>query len=345
MPAMRMAFVDLETTGATAAADRITEIGVVEVDAEGTREWSTLVNPQTHIPEFIQRLTGISNAMVAGAPSFGELAAGLRQRLDGCLFVAHNANFDYGFLKAEFARVGIDFRATVLCTVKLSRRLFPEHRKHNLDSLIERHGLRIGQRHRALGDAQAIAQFWQCVLRDVDAERREAVVRELTARPRLPPHLGDDEIEALPAGPGVYLFYGENDQPLYVGRSKTLRKRVLAHFATEKPAELAQQVRRIDYIEIAGELDVLLTEARMIRQLKPTMNPPSKRKDELANWPFAGPALLREGDVLHVFDAWCHLGTVRADTELHAVPANGTPHFDRNVYQILRKRVAQMTPL
>lgn len=345
MPAMRMAFVDLETTGATAAVDRITEIGVVEIDAEGTREWSTLVNPQTRIPEFIQRLTGISNAMVAGAPSFGELAAELRHRLDGCLFVAHNASFDYGFLKAEFARAGIDFRATVLCTVKLSRRLFPEHRKHNLDSLIERHGLRVGQRHRALGDAQAIAQFWQCVLRDVDAERRDAAVRELTARPRLPPHLADDDIEALPVGPGIYLFYGEDDQLLYVGRSKTLRKRVLAHFATDKPAELAQQVRRIGYVEIAGELEALLTEARMIRQLQPVMNPPSKRNDDLANWPFAGPVLLREGDALHVFDAWRHLGTARSDTELHAIVANGESNFDRNVYQILRKRLSQMTPL
>lgn len=202
MPAMRMAFVDLETTGAKVAADRITEIGIVEIDDEGTHEWSTLVNPQTRIPEFIQRLTGISNAMVAGAPSFAELAAELRQRLEGCLFVAHNASFDYGFLKAEFSRAGIDFRATVLCTVKLSRRLFPEHRKHNLDSLIERHGLCVAQRHRALGDAQAIAQFWQFVLRDVDAERREAVVRELTARPATPSHLSDaTEVAASPMAP------------------------------------------------------------------------------------------------------------------------------------------------
>ena len=106
MPAMRMAFVDLETTGATATADRITEIGVVELDDDGAREWSSLVNPEARIPEFIERLTGISNGMVASAPTFAELAGDLAARLDGQLFVAHNARFDYSFLKAEFARVG-----------------------------------------------------------------------------------------------------------------------------------------------------------------------------------------------------------------------------------------------
>ena len=121
-----------------------------------------------------------------------------------------------------------------MCTVKLSRRLFPEHRKHNLDSLIERHGLQVGQRHRALGDARAIAQFWQGPVQAVrNAEVLAAAVKALTARPSIPAHLGGDDLDALPAGPGVYLFYGENDLPLYVGKSKTLKKRILAHFAAD----------------------------------------------------------------------------------------------------------------
>lgn len=125
-----MVFVDLETTGSTGTVDRITEIGIVEIHEDGeVREWSSLVNPQTSIPGFIQSLTGITNDMVAGAPTFAELADEVLSRLHGRLFVAHNARFDYGFLKSEFKRLGLDFKAPVLCTVKLSRRLFPQHSK------------------------------------------------------------------------------------------------------------------------------------------------------------------------------------------------------------------------
>src|SRR3989338_3148340 len=165
-----LAFVDLETTGATATADRITEIGIVEVDENGVREWSCLVNPGTSISGFIERLTGISNAMVADAPPFADVAAEVKQRLAGRLFIAHNVRFDYGFLKNDFKRAGHDFRATVLCTVKLSRKLYPQHAKHNLDSLIERHGLAVSSRHRALGDARLIHQFWNRVQREVAPE-------------------------------------------------------------------------------------------------------------------------------------------------------------------------------
>jgi len=152
-----LAIVDLETTGAHASWDRVTEIAVVEVDGgEISSEWSTLVNPGTSIPPAIQALTGITNDMVAGAPAFEELAASLYERLEGRVFVAHNARFDYGFLRQEFERAGLKFQARTLCTVKLSRRLYPEHPRHNLDSLIARHNLACRARHRAMGDAQAV---------------------------------------------------------------------------------------------------------------------------------------------------------------------------------------------
>lgn len=118
------------------------------------REWSTLVDPEIAIPGFIQTLTGISDDMVRDAPTFAEVAEEVLQRLQGRLFIAHNARFDYGFLKSEFSRAGHEFRSAVLCTVKSSRKLFPEHRKHNLDALIERHGLSANGRHRALADAK-----------------------------------------------------------------------------------------------------------------------------------------------------------------------------------------------
>jgi hypothetical protein len=122
-----IAFVDLETTGTTSTGDRITEIGIVRVaDGEFVDEWSTLVNPERSIPEDIRVLTGISNEMVRGAPTFCELRREVHERLEGHVFVAHNARFDYGFLKNEFRRVEMKYAADVLCTVRLSRKLYPE---------------------------------------------------------------------------------------------------------------------------------------------------------------------------------------------------------------------------
>ncbi len=288
-----LAFVDLETTGATATIDRITEIGIVEVDADGSvREWQQLVNPETRISPFIENLTGISNAMVADAPRFAEVAAETLKRLEGRLFIAHNARFDYGFLKNEFKRAGMDFRAPVLCTVKLSRTLYPEYTRHNLDTLIERHGLQAAARHRALADAQLIHQFWQKIHVDRSSEQIDAALRQLNARPSLPPHLDASLIDDLPEGPGVYLFYGDpgvnGDILLYVGKAKDIRKRVLSHFAADhssaKEMALSQQVRRIDWIETAGEIGALLKEAALVKGLQPTNNRQLRRNDEACTW-------------------------------------------------------------
>ena len=284
-----LAFVDLETTGATATSDRITEIGIVEVDADGTvREWQQLVNPGTRIPPFIEQLTGISNDMVTAAPPFSAIFGEILRRLEGRLFIAHNARFDYGFLKNEFKRLGITFRAPVLCTVKLSRALFPEHRRHNLDSLIERHGLAAEGRHRALADAQLIHQFWQKIHVDRSAEAIEAALQAQNARPNLPPQLDPGIVDELPDTPGVYLFYGENNLPLYVSKAKDIRQRVLAHFAgshaSAREMLLAQQVRRIDWSETAGEIGALLMEAMLVKQLQPSANRQPGTNEDLCTW-------------------------------------------------------------
>lgn len=291
-----LAFIDLETTGATATSDRITEIGIVEVDADGSvREWQQLVNPGTRIPPFIEQLTGISNEMVADAPPFAAIAAETMQRLEGRLFIAHNARFDYGFLKNEFKRLGITFRASVLCTVKLSRTLFPEHRRHNLDSLIERHELHADARHRALADAQLIFQFWQKIHADRSIADIDAALQAQNAHPSLPPHLDASILEDLPEGPGVYLFYGENNLPLYIGKARDIRQRVLSHFAGDhssaKEMALAQQVRRIDWIETAGEIGALLRESALVKQLQPTQNRLLRKNDETCTW-----TLIDEGE-------------------------------------------------
>jgi len=178
---------DLETTGMLAAEERITEIGLVEVAAgEFIGSWSQLVNPQKSISPFIQSLTGISNRMVQAAPRFEQLAPALLRRLEGKILIAHNARFDYGFLKSEFARLGMSYSPRVLCTAKLSRKLFPEHRRHNLDSLIERHGLSCSARHRALGDAEVLWQFLQKIQAEVDAARIAAALKAQLDGPSQP---------------------------------------------------------------------------------------------------------------------------------------------------------------
>ena len=284
-----LAIVDLETTGAHPVHDRVTEIAVIEVDGgEVTGEWSTLVNPETTIPAAIQALTGITNDMVAGAPRFGALAVELGARLAGRVLVAHNARFDYGFLKQEFERAGHQYRARTLCTVKLSRRLYPEHARHNLDSLIERHGLECRARHRAMGDAEAVWQF----LRVAEAERGEEVLavaaRQVAKQPTLPAHIDRAMVDAVPDAPGVYLFYGEGAAPLYIGKSIAMRTRVLQHFGDDvrssKEMQLAREVRRIEWQRTAGELGALLREAELVKQLLPVFNRQLRRPAELCGF-------------------------------------------------------------
>ena len=286
-----LAIVDLETTGGQPAWDRITEIGVIEVNGfEVASEWSTLVNPGGSIPAPIQVLTGITNEMVAAAPSFAELAGDLYERLAGRVFVAHNARFDYGFLRHEFERAGLKFLAKTLCTVRLSRRLYAQHPSHNLDSLIERHGIDCRARHRALGDADAVWQFLRIAAREHGEDILAVAARQLAKQPALPPHIDRAVIDAIPESPGVYVFYGEGGTPLYVGKSVSLRSRVLSHFSSglrsRKATELARDVRRIDWQRSVGELGALLREAKLVKELQPAHNRLLRRPEALCGFVF-----------------------------------------------------------
>ena len=278
-PALRgpIACVDLETTGGMAVHHRVTEVGVVLLD-DGVvvEQWSSLVNPGVRIPPSIEAFTGISNEMVEGAPPFEDLRREVRQRLDGRLFVAHNARFDYGFVRNEFRRLGEKFAAPVLCTVRLSRLLFREHARHNLDALIERYGLECAQRHRALGDAAVLPPLLAAFEQAAGRERLEEAATAVLGESRLPPHLPPDLADDLPEGPGVYLFRGEGGALLYVGKSRNLRSRVLEHFASEhrsgKEAKLTRQVRGVEWVETGGELGALLLESRLVKDLAPSAN-------------------------------------------------------------------------
>ena len=300
---------DLETTGGSPAQDRITEIAAVRVeDGREVTRWSTLVNPGTAISTFIRKLTGISNQMVRQAPSFAEVAPRLLQLLDGAVLVAHNARFDHGFLLHEFARLEIDLRVKTLCTVRLSRLLYPQFRSHGLDAIMHRHGLSSGARHRAMGDVDMVRAWLSIAAREIGTEliRRHASTL-LLGSAALPPYL-ETAIADIPESPGVYLFHGETPLPLYIGKGINLRKRVMSHFqaASREAREMriAQEIRRVEWIETAGELGALLLEARLVKEKQPLHNRQLRRQSTLCAWrldpdPLARPLLsLVRGDDL-----------------------------------------------
>jgi len=269
--------IDLETTGGNASFHRIIEIGCVQIDRDGAETtWSVLVNPGCRIPSQIEAFTGISNTMVEDAPSFADVYRDLLERLEGRVFVAHNARFDYGFVRAELGRLDVRYSAPVLCTVKLSRRLYPHERRHNLDTVMARHGLNCSARHRALGDALVLRDLLAVWRRDHDLVVLEDSVEALLGDVALPPQLPAGLADELPEFPGVYRFFGEQEGLLYVGKSLNIRKRVLEHFAAEhrsaSEARLARQVRRVDWTVTAGELGALLCEARAVKDLQPVHN-------------------------------------------------------------------------
>jgi len=273
-----LVFVDLETTGGNPAYDRITEVGIVRVqNGVLLEEWSSLVNPECPISPYIEAFTGISSEMVADAPLFAAIAATVLDKVRGAVFIAHNARFDYSFLRGEFRKVGVDFVAEVMCTVKLSRRLFPGHNRHNLDALIERHGLACSARHRALGDARVLKEFWLKLQREVPAQILAAAARRaVLAVPKLPAHLPPGLADELPEAPGAYRFFGESDVLLYIGRSNSLRNTILTQLADQpsgaRQQMLAAQVRRVDWVQTAGELGAMLLESDWTRSQRPLYN-------------------------------------------------------------------------
>ncbi|VBB11376.1 exonuclease domain-containing protein [Burkholderia stabilis] len=353
-----LVFVDLETTGGSSAEHRITEIGVVEIGPLGVSTWTTLVNPGQSIPPFIQQLTGISDAMVRDAPSFASLAPALFERLDGKLFVAHNASFDRGFLRAEFERAGFAFNPDVLCTVRLSRALFPREPRHGLDALIERHGLVPAARHRALADADLLWQFWRQLHDIVPLERLRDQIARTTRHFRLAGDLTEAWLDSAPAGCGAYALFGEGDEALYVGRSVRVRQRLRALLTGErrssKEMRLAQQVRRVEWRETGNELGAMLAEAQWIARLRPSYNrrPAAATRAGDAPWPFDGAVAFEangERRLFHVIDGWRYLGSAESlDAAARLVADGADGAFEPFTHRLLQTHLArglQLIPL
>jgi DNA polymerase-3 subunit epsilon len=281
-----LAFLDVETTGGSAYYERIIEIGVLRVEnGQLVKVFSTLLDPETTISPWITTITGITQKDVDGKPTFHQIADELLETLKDCTFVAHNVRFDYGFVKAEFARCGIDYSSPQFCTVKLSRALYPKQKKHNLDSIIKRHKIECENRHRALDDARVLWEFYQKIGKRFSAKKLAEAIEGISTRVAWPANIPRADIEAIPDLPGVYIFYGENNTPLYVGKSVNLRSRILSHFnddlRSSKEMQLSTQVKRIDTILTAGELGALIKESALVKELMPLYNRQLRRSQYL----------------------------------------------------------------
>lgn len=279
------AIVDIETTGGYAANHRITEIAIFYHDGiQITDTFHTLINPGRNIPYYITGLTGISTEMVFSAPSFKEVAAEIHKKLDGKVFVAHNAHFDYSFLKKEFEEAGIPWQSKKLCTVRLSRKIIPGLRSYSLGSLAESLGIEIANRHRAGGDAAATVKiFDQLLQRDRDSHILKALKKN-SGETILPPNLSKQEFDSLPAKCGVYYFHDARGNVIYVGKAINIKKRIAGHFTGEarewSRSKIRNEIHHISYELTGNELIALILESQEIRKLWPKYNQAQKYRGE-----------------------------------------------------------------
>lgn len=286
---------DVETTGRSAAADRITEVACIWVaDGEIVEERSTLVNPGVFIPREIQEMTGITNAMVLDAPKGDEIFPEVRRWFSGtALFTAHNATFDFNFLQHSFHRNKIQgLEPQTLCTLRIARRLLPSHRGFALHNLAAYFGIKIRDRHRALGDAHATAKVLMRLL-DIAEEEHGCETLEDLIRMQFRPTKAfrggseaapktDSPARDLPGAPGIYRMIGRGESLLYVGKAKNLRERVGSYFRpgadhTPKIREMVRRIKRVEVEETGSELGALLLESRLIKEHQPKYNTAGKR--------------------------------------------------------------------
>lgn len=243
--------------------------------------FSSLVNPQSDIPAFITGLTGINTAMVRQAPLFEELAPKIEEMTQGRVFVAHSVNFDYPIVQQEFRRAGLDFIRKKLCTVRLSRKVFPGLASYSLGKLCSSLQIPLENRHRAAGDARATALLFQRILQS--PQGTEAIGRFLNARSQeatLPPHLPKASYQKLPEAPGIYYFLNTKKKIIYVGKAINLKKRVLSHFydKSEKELMMCRETADLEFERSGSELVALLMEAAAIKKHYPPYNRAQKTR-------------------------------------------------------------------
>lgn len=279
------AVVDIETTGGYAGNHRVTEIAIYHHDGlQITDSFHTLINPGRNVPQFITGLTGITTEMVRNAPSFEEIAKEIYGWLKDRIFVAHNAQFDYSFIKKEFEEVGIAWAPKKLCTVRLSRKIIPGLHSYSLGRLAESLGIRITDRHRAGGDALATAHILDLLIRKDQNGVIDKALKRNSGEAILPPNLPKEEFDKLPEKAGVYYFHDAHGKVIYVGKAINIRKRMIGHFTGEarewNRSNIRNEIHHISFELTGNELIALILESQEIRRLWPKYNLAQKLKTE-----------------------------------------------------------------
>ena len=272
-----MVILDCETTGGKATYHRIIELGYMIIDdGQCIHRHQQFINPETSIPPGIQKLTGIRPDMLSDAPRFRDIAEELLTILKDRILVAHNARFDYGFLKNEFKRCGLNYKSKQLCSVKFSRRLYPQFRRHGLDQIIKRFHFNIEHRHRAFDDAEIIHRFFLKSSALFHEDDIEATCIDLLKTSSLPANLERSEVDRLPTSPGVYHFYDQQNRLLYTGKSVNIKNRVMSHFHQDhrnnKDLTLSQKIAHIDHQKTPSDFGAQILESRLIKTLQPLHN-------------------------------------------------------------------------
>jgi DNA polymerase-3 subunit epsilon len=278
----KYAVIDIETTGGMAKRDKITEIAIVVTDGyEILNQYSTLINPERSIPHEITRITGITDEMVQHAPRFYEVAREIVLLTEGAIFVAHNVNFDYNFIRYEFERLGYTYSRKQLCTVKLSRKAFPGLSSYSLGNLIRHFGIAVNARHRALDDALAACYLLHQVTGKAQMGQINALINRGIRENKLPEAIHMERLHQLPEVTGVYYFYDQYGTIIYVGKSINIRSRILQHFGqvNAKQEKLMRQVFDLDFTVTGSELIALLLESEEIKIHMPEINKAQKKKE------------------------------------------------------------------
>jgi len=277
---MHFVIIDIETTGGSPKQSKITEIAMYKHDGVSViDEFESLVNPGIPIPEFIVNLTGISDAMVRNAPKFEEIAKKIVEFTEGCIFVAHNVTFDYGVIRHEFRKLGFDYRRRNLCTVIASRKIIPGHDSYSLGKLTNSLGIKIQGRHRAGGDALATAKLFTILYEENQYELIDLINEDLNPK-ILHPNLDLAELEEIPDRAGVYKFFNEFNQLIFVGKSKHIRRRIDQHLKntkSKKGLDLIKEIVRIEYEITGSDLIATLLESNYIKLEQPTFNAPFRK--------------------------------------------------------------------
>jgi len=280
------AIVDIETTGSYASANGITEISIHIFDGTNVIErFDSLVNPNQQIPRYIQAMTGISNAMVATAPQFSEIAEKVYSLLSKAVFVAHNVNFDFSFVKHQLETCGFELKTKKLCTVRLARKILPGYPSYSLGNICDRLGISNDARHRAGGDAAATVELFKVILANDNTQHIAQSLKKASKEQTLPPHVPKSDFDRLPYTAGVYYFYNQKGKIVYIGKAKNIRYRVLSHFSNNGSGRQRQHflrhVHSIRFRECGTDLMAQLVESAEIKKWWPAFNSSQKRWEDV----------------------------------------------------------------